>query len=103
MSRSTSLSPLSPPSDESQDIPVSEPKTPESLEYPDPASLDSPTQSEFLGFFGLCTHEVFKELQNKRVERKRRSTANPHFLYGNHWENNKIVSFVFLNDWFIKI
>ncbi|RZB40086.1 PHD domain containing protein, partial [Asbolus verrucosus] len=41
------------------------------------------TQSEFLNNFGLVTHDVYKEMQNKRVERKRRSTANPHFLYGN--------------------
>lgn len=41
------------------------------------------SQSEFLNYFSLATHEVYKEMQNKRAERKRRSTANPHFLYGN--------------------
>ncbi|KAK9870302.1 hypothetical protein WA026_006388 [Henosepilachna vigintioctopunctata] len=41
------------------------------------------SQSKFLSYFGLATHETYKEMQNKRVERKRRSTANPHFLYGN--------------------
>lgn len=46
------------------------------------------TQIDFLARMGLCTHDVFKELQNKRVERKRRSTANPQFLYGNRWDYN---------------
>lgn len=41
------------------------------------------SQAEFLSYFSLATHEVYKEMQNKRAERKRRSTANPHFLYGN--------------------
>lgn len=41
------------------------------------------SQSEFLSYFSLATHDVYKEMQNKRAERKRRSTANPHFLYGN--------------------
>ncbi|XP_072377008.1 PHD finger protein 21A-like isoform X1 [Diabrotica undecimpunctata] len=51
------------------------------------------TQIEFLNYFSLATHEAYKEMQNKRAERKRRSTANPHFLYGNKgWDfltNNK--------------
>lgn len=33
---------------------------------------------------GLVTREVLTELQNRRTERKRRSTANPQFLYGNN-------------------
>nr|XP_023022333.1 PHD finger protein 21A-like isoform X1 [Leptinotarsa decemlineata] len=41
------------------------------------------SQAEFLHYFGLGSHEVYKEMQNKRAERKRRSTANPQFLYGN--------------------
>ncbi|XP_060530134.1 PHD finger protein 21A-like isoform X2 [Cylas formicarius] len=41
------------------------------------------SQAKFLNYFSLATHEVFREMQNKRAERKRRSTANPHFLYGN--------------------
>lgn len=41
------------------------------------------SQADFLNYFCLATHDVYKEMQNKRVERKRRSTANPHFLYGN--------------------
>ncbi|KAG5886977.1 hypothetical protein JTB14_006619 [Gonioctena quinquepunctata] len=41
------------------------------------------SQSEFLNYFCLGTHEMYKEMQNRRVERKRRSTANPQFLYGN--------------------
>ncbi|CAG9854222.1 unnamed protein product [Phyllotreta striolata] len=51
------------------------------------------SQLEFLNYFCLATHEAYKEMQNKRAERKRRSTANPHFLYGNKgWDiltNNK--------------
>ncbi|KAL3267274.1 hypothetical protein HHI36_011406 [Cryptolaemus montrouzieri] len=41
------------------------------------------TQAKFLAYFGLGTHDTYREMQNRRVERKRRSTANPHFLYGN--------------------
>ncbi|CAH1974088.1 unnamed protein product [Acanthoscelides obtectus] len=40
-------------------------------------------QSEFLSYFSLATHDLYREMQNRRAERKRRSTANPHFLYGN--------------------
>lgn len=35
----------------------------------------------FLSNLGLITNATFAELQNKRVERKRRSTANPQFVY----------------------
>ncbi|XP_066147039.1 PHD finger protein 21A-like [Euwallacea fornicatus] len=39
-------------------------------------------QGAFLANFGLVTYEVYGELINrKRAERKRRSTANPQFLY----------------------
>lgn len=41
---------------------------------------------------GLVTREVLAELQNKRSERKRRSTANPHFLYGNILEQVIIIN-----------
>ncbi|CAG9820141.1 unnamed protein product [Phaedon cochleariae] len=40
-------------------------------------------QTDFLNYFCLATHDQYKEMQNKRAERKRRSTANPQFLYGN--------------------
>ncbi|KAL1509873.1 hypothetical protein ABEB36_004544 [Hypothenemus hampei] len=40
-------------------------------------------QPDFLAYFRLTTHEIFVEMQKKRAERKRRSTANPQFLYGN--------------------
>lgn len=57
------------------------------------------SQSEFLTYFSLATHEVYKEMQNKRAERKRRSTANPHFLYGNKgWDfltNNVCMAYYF--------
>lgn len=36
---------------------------------------------DFLGCLGLITQARCVELQNRRVERKRRSTANPHFVY----------------------
>ncbi|KAK2587474.1 hypothetical protein KPH14_003178 [Odynerus spinipes] len=35
----------------------------------------------FLSNLGLITNATYAELQNKRVERKRRSTANPQFVY----------------------
>ncbi|XP_045479074.1 PHD finger protein 21A-like [Harmonia axyridis] len=38
-------------------------------------------QIEFLVNFSLTTLDHFKEMQNKRVERKRRTTANPNFIY----------------------
>ncbi|XP_018565176.1 PHD finger protein 21A-like isoform X2 [Anoplophora glabripennis] len=61
--------------------------------HQNPVEPHDVSQSEFLTYFSLATHEVYKEMQNKRAERKRRSTANPHFLYGNKgWDfltNNK--------------
>ncbi|XP_046748307.1 uncharacterized protein LOC124412471 isoform X1 [Diprion similis] len=42
-------------------------------------------QQNFLGCLGLITADKHTELQNKRAERKRRSTANPQFVYSN-WE-----------------
>ncbi|XP_076471395.1 uncharacterized protein LOC143301180 isoform X2 [Babylonia areolata] len=36
---------------------------------------------EFMARIGLVTHEASKAIQNKRVERKRRSTANPQYSY----------------------
>lgn len=36
---------------------------------------------DFLYFLGLTTKSKAMELQNKRAERKRRSTANPQFVY----------------------
>ncbi|XP_049825967.1 PHD finger protein 21A isoform X2 [Aethina tumida] len=47
-----------------------------------PLSPHDMSQTEFLSYFNLCTHDVYREMQSRRVERKRRSTANPHFLYG---------------------
>lgn len=52
--------------------------------------LSEPLTAEkerFLSAVGLVTREILKELQNKRVERKRRSTANhTQFVYGSSWE-----------------
>ncbi|KAL8618985.1 hypothetical protein ACOMHN_018368 [Nucella lapillus] len=39
------------------------------------------TKVEFMTCIGLVTHDASKAIQNKRVERKRRSTANPHYSY----------------------
>ncbi|KAK0180836.1 hypothetical protein PV327_003175 [Microctonus hyperodae] len=39
----------------------------------------------FLGNLALITASKFSELQHKRAERKRRSTANPQFVYSN-WD-----------------
>lgn len=50
------------------------------------------SQIQFLHYFGLATHEVYKEMQNRRVERKRRSTANPQFLYGSRGWDFTVVS-----------
>lgn len=38
-------------------------------------------KQNFLYAIGLITQSKCIELQNKRVERKRRSTANPQFVY----------------------
>lgn len=53
------------------------------------------TQAEFLNIFGLVTHEVRTEMINKRFERKRRSTANPHYLYGTKgWDFQPVSHYV---------
>ncbi|XP_022906104.1 PHD finger protein 21A [Onthophagus taurus] len=51
-----------------------------------PTSPHHMQKERFLGSFGLGTHEACRLLQNKRVERKRRSTANPQFLYHRGWD-----------------
>jgi hypothetical protein len=38
-------------------------------------------KEKFLSMLGLITKIKCLELQNKRVERRRRSTANPQFVY----------------------
>lgn len=43
--------------------------------------VESAEQQSFMYILGLITKSKFIELQNKRVERKRRSTANPQFVY----------------------
>lgn len=44
----------------------------------------------FLSALGLATRDAIAELQNRRVERKRRSTANhTQFVYGNNWDVSK--------------
>lgn len=72
--------------------PLSGHSSPEPSVYPvNPYDI---SQAQFLQYFGLVTHEVFKEMQNKRVERKRRSTANPHFLYGSRSWDFTVVSII---------
>ncbi|XP_068907917.1 PHD finger protein 21A-like isoform X3 [Tenebrio molitor] len=80
VSRPTSVS-VSSISDDSVEA-ASVHSSPEHHAY-NPVDPHDVTQAEFLTNFGLVTHDVYKEMQNRRVERKRRSTANPHFLYGN--------------------
>ncbi|KAK4886831.1 hypothetical protein RN001_003102 [Aquatica leii] len=81
-------------SDESLDIPSGS----ASPEPPyNPIQLEELSQSQFLKFFGLVTHAVHDEMQNKRVERKRRSTANPQFFYGSkRWDYPKRKRAVYL-------
>ncbi|XP_003702329.1 uncharacterized protein LOC100876648 [Megachile rotundata] len=43
--------------------------------------VESIEKINFLNALGLITTATCSELQNKRAERKRRSTANPHFIY----------------------
>ncbi|XP_076759980.1 uncharacterized protein LOC143428753 isoform X2 [Xylocopa sonorina] len=43
--------------------------------------VDSTAKMNFLNALGLITTTTCAELQNKRAERKRRSTANPQFVY----------------------
>ncbi|XP_021931653.1 PHD finger protein 21B-like isoform X2 [Zootermopsis nevadensis] len=48
------------------------------------------TKLQFMSAVGLVTREVLSELQNRRVERKRRSTANhTQFVYGSLWDVSK--------------
>ncbi|XP_018326931.1 PHD finger protein 21A [Agrilus planipennis] len=74
-------------SDDSSELPVYRSLSPEVVFNPlKPQDLG---QNKFLHYYGLCTHEIYKELVNKRAERKRRSTANPQFLYGGKgWDSS---------------
>ncbi|GAB6027141.1 PHD finger protein 21A [Chamberlinius hualienensis] len=44
-------------------------------------------KNKFMLSLGLVTHEVMSEMKNRKSERKRRTTANPQFSYGN-WDNH---------------
>lgn len=44
-------------------------------------NIDTPEKYNYLSCLGLITKSKCIELQNRRVERKRRSTANPQFIY----------------------
>lgn len=50
-------------------------------EEPQERKLESTEKINFLNALGLITTKMCAELQNKRAERKRRSTANPQFVY----------------------
>ncbi|CAG9762077.1 unnamed protein product [Ceutorhynchus assimilis] len=60
-------------------------RSPSPLPIPEnhPINPEDTNQNSFLFYFRLTTHENFTEMQKKRAERKRRSTVNPQFLYGN--------------------
>ncbi|XP_044748930.1 PHD finger protein 21A-like isoform X2 [Coccinella septempunctata] len=73
------VSPKASCSDESNEDSANSP-TPKFVHADTPELL---AQIEFLKLFSLTTLENFKEMQNKRVERKRRTTANPNFIYEN--------------------
>ncbi|KAK3919658.1 PHD finger protein 21B [Frankliniella fusca] len=62
---------LSTTSDDSQDTYINLPVDPEQRK-----------KLQFMTALSLVTREVLTELQNRRTERKRRSTANPQFYYG---------------------
>ncbi|XP_034249085.1 uncharacterized protein LOC117649971 [Thrips palmi] len=70
--------PTSSVSDESQDAFVNLPADPETRK-----------KLQFMTALSLVTREVLTELKNRRTERKRRSTANPHFLYGSILEQKR--------------
>ncbi|KAK1131368.1 hypothetical protein K0M31_017653 [Melipona bicolor] len=52
-------------------------------EEPEACKVESTEKVDFLNNLGLITTKTCAELQNKRAERKRRSTANPQFVYSN--------------------
>ncbi|KAK9297892.1 hypothetical protein QLX08_008551 [Tetragonisca angustula] len=52
-------------------------------EEPEACKVESTEKINFLNNLGLITTKTCAELQNKRAERKRRSTANPQFVYSN--------------------
>ncbi|XP_026830240.1 uncharacterized protein LOC105280524 [Ooceraea biroi] len=53
----------------------------EKQEAQEERNAESPEKQNFLYALGLITKSKCMELQNRRVERKRRSTANPQFVY----------------------
>jgi len=53
----------------------------EKQEVQEEENTESIEKEKFLSMLGLITKVKCLELQNKRVERRRRSTANPQFVY----------------------
>ncbi|XP_060767868.1 PHD finger protein 21Aa isoform X2 [Neoarius graeffei] len=51
--------------------------TPVTSHTPAPKSQDNPLKLAFMLSLGLVTHDYLEEIQSKRQERKRRTTANP--------------------------
>ncbi|XP_046395636.1 uncharacterized protein LOC124162933 isoform X2 [Ischnura elegans] len=63
------------------------PRKPKAPAHPsDDHDIDS--KLKFFAALGLVTRETCSEMQSRRGERKRRSTANPQFVYGN-WDLSK--------------
>ncbi|XP_026988838.2 PHD finger protein 21Aa isoform X1 [Tachysurus fulvidraco] len=66
-----------PPSPTSNTHIHSNSNTPATAHTPTPKSQDNPLKLAFMLSLGLVTHDYLEEIQSKRQERKRRTTANP--------------------------
>ncbi|XP_064168386.1 PHD finger protein 21A-like isoform X1 [Anguilla rostrata] len=53
------------------------PSSPTSPPLPKPRREETPQKLVFMGSLGLVTHDYLQEIQSRRQERKRRTTANP--------------------------
>ncbi|XP_034155637.1 PHD finger protein 21Aa isoform X1 [Pangasianodon hypophthalmus] len=71
------LKPPVPPSTTSSTHTQSHTNTPATSHTPTPKSQDNPLKLAFMLSLGLVTHDYLEEIQSKRQERKRRTTANP--------------------------
>ncbi|MCJ8747463.1 hypothetical protein PDJAM_G00153740 [Pangasius djambal] len=66
-----------PPSTPSSTHTQSHTRTPVTSHTPTPNRQDNPLKLAFMLSLGLVTHDYLEEIQSKRQERKRRTTANP--------------------------
>ncbi|MCI4393244.1 hypothetical protein PGIGA_G00155230 [Pangasianodon gigas] len=71
------LKPPVPPSTTSSTHTQSHTNTSVTSHTPTPKSQDNPLKLAFMLSLGLVTHDYLEEIQSKRQERKRRTTANP--------------------------